>query len=144
MLCVLILYLSGGLYSLKSILDERFLRNSFIAISFALRRRYLIFGLYHVHCTCGLMSTKQTNYLLNDNEVTCSYVDNGNENADHFVLLPEIWIGPLLATMINERVTPDNIVSHKMRSVAVWHSVKMLSANVMVWETRSVILAEEL
>ena len=33
--------------------------------------------------------------------------------------------------MINETVTPENIVSHILRSVEVLHYVKMLSAKVM-------------
>ena len=36
----------------------------------------------------------------------------------------------LLETMIDARVTPDNIVSHILRSVEVWHYLKMLSAKV--------------
>ena len=36
----------------------------------------------------------------------------------------------MLRTMINERVTPDNIVSHMLQSVEVWRCVKGLSAKV--------------
>ena len=66
--------------------------------------------------------------------MNCSFCGNGNENAEHvffychrFELERE-----LLETMIDERVTtPDNIVSHMLRSVEVWHYVKLLSAKVM-------------
>ena len=33
--------------------------------------------------------------------------------------------------MINKRVTPGNIVSNMLRSVEVWHCVKMLTAKVI-------------
>ena len=62
-----------------------------------------------------------------DNEVNCSFCDNGNENAELSIGLEH----ELFETMIDERVTPDNIVSHMLRSVEVWHYVKMLSAKVM-------------
>ena len=65
-----------------------------------------------------------------DNEVNCSFFGNGNENAEH--CHRSGLERELLETMIDERVTPDNIVSHMLRSsVEVWHYVKMLSAKVM-------------
>ena len=68
-----------------------------------------------------------------DNEVNCSFCDNGNENAEHvFFYCQRFGLErELLAAMIDERVTPENIVSQMLRSVEVWHYVKMLSAKVM-------------
>ena len=58
-----------------------------------------------------------------DNEVNCSFCDNGNENAEHvFFYCHRFRLEcELLETMIDERVTLDNIVSHMLRSVEVWH-----------------------
>ena len=68
-----------------------------------------------------------------DNELNCSFCDNGNENAEHIFFYCHRFDleRELLETIIDERVTPDNIVSHMLRSVEVWHYVKMLSAMVM-------------
>ena len=62
-----------------------------------------------------------------DNEVNCSFCDNGNENAEHiFFYWHRFGLErELLETMIDERVTPDNIVSHIQRSVEVWCYVEM-------------------
>ena len=43
-----------------------------------------------------------------------------------FIVIGLDWNARLVETMIDERVTSDNIVS-----VEVWHYVKMLSAKVM-------------
>ena len=62
------------------------------------------------------------------------FCDNENENAEHvFFYCHRLGLErELLETMIDERVTrPDNIVSHMLQSVEVWHYVKMLSAKVM-------------
>ena len=68
-----------------------------------------------------------------DNEVTCSSCDKGNENAEHIFFYCHRFVleRELLKTMVNERAIPDNIVSHMLRSVEVWHYAKMLSAKVM-------------
>ena len=68
-----------------------------------------------------------------DNEVNCSICDNGNEIAEHiFFYCHRFRLEcELLETMIDERAIPDDIVSHILRSVEVWHYVKMLSAKVM-------------
>ena len=72
-------------------------------------------------------------YDHHDNEVNCSFCGNGSENAEHvFFYCHRFGLErELLETMIYERVTPDNIVSHMLRSVEVWHYIKMLSAKVM-------------
>ena len=65
--------------------------------------------------------------------MNCSFCDNGNENAEHvFFYCHRFGLErEFLETIIDERVTPDNIVSHMLlRSVEVWHYVKMLSAKV--------------
>ena len=65
--------------------------------------------------------------------MNCSFCDHGNENAEHvFFYCHRFGLErELLEAMIDESVTPDNIVSHMLRSVEVWHYVKMLSAKVM-------------
>ena len=65
--------------------------------------------------------------------MNCFFCDNGNENAEHIFFYCH-WFGlerKLLETMIDDRVTPDNIVLHMLWSIKVWHYVKMLSAKVM-------------
>ena len=54
-----------------------------------------------------------------DHEVNSSFCGNGNENAEHiFVYCHRFEMErELIETMIDERVTPDNIVSHMLRSV---------------------------
>ena len=66
-------------------------------------------------------------------EVNGSFCDNENENAEHifFYCHGFEFERELLEVMINEGVTPDNIVLHMLQSVEVLHYVKMLSANVM-------------
>ena len=72
-------------------------------------------------------------YGHDNEEVNCSFCANGSEHAEHvFFYCHRFGLEcELLETMIDERVTPDNIVSHMLRSVEVWHYVKMLSAKVM-------------
>ena len=64
--------------------------------------------------------------------MNCSFCGNGSENAERvFFYCHKFGLErELLEAMIDERVTPDNIVSHMLRSVEVWHYVKMLSAKV--------------
>ena len=68
-----------------------------------------------------------------DNEVNCSFYDNGNENAEYIFLYCHRFRleHDLLDTVINERVAPDNIFSHMLRSVEVCYFVKMLSAKLI-------------
>ena len=56
-----------------------------------------------------------------DNEVNCSFCNNGNENAEHILFYCRRLrlLCELLEAMTNERVTPGNIVSHILRSAKV-------------------------
>ena len=84
MLCVLILYISGGTYSLKSTPNDRFFEKLFMAILFTLRnfarnllrgnRRRNIFGILFL-CLArgsnpGFSSNKRTHYLQDHGDVT--------------------------------------------------------------------------
>ena len=92
MLCVLILYICRGSYSLKSTLNDRFFEKLFIAILFTLRifvrnrRRntfHILFWRLAWGSNPGFTSNKPTHYLLdygefNNDNIYCLIILTGN------------------------------------------------------------------
>ena len=90
MLCVLILYISGGTYSLKSTLNDRFFEKLFMAILFNLRAfaRNLLRGnrrrnTFHISfwrlvwdSNPGFSSNKPTHYLLDHGDLNTVFFRN--------------------------------------------------------------------
>lgn len=68
-----------------------------------------------------------------DNGVMCSFCGNENENALHiFFYCPRYNIErSQIEQQIAERLSPDNIVLHMLRSKQVWLAVKKLTAEVL-------------
>ena len=70
MLRALILYINGGIYSLTSTPNDRFLRNFFMAILFTCQSFHISFLCLTWNTNPGFMSNKSTGYLLDYGDIS--------------------------------------------------------------------------
>nr|AMS38371.1 hypothetical protein [Bactrocera tryoni] len=65
-----------------------------------------------------------------DDDTKCSFCSSANENAEHIFFFCSRYVveRTTIEGIINQRMTPDNIVSHMLRSQLVWAKMKEWAA----------------